>query len=84
LRIAYNIRGLVHYHHGGKYDSIEVNMLLQEVAESSTSEYLDMQEKRETVVWLKHLKSQVNLRCHTSFNKAVFPPTVVYFLTPVN
>ena len=30
LGLAYRFRGLVHYHHGGKHGSVQVDLLLEE------------------------------------------------------
>ena len=30
MRLAYSIRGLVHYHHGGNHGSVQADMVLEE------------------------------------------------------
>jgi hypothetical protein len=31
LWLAYSVRGLVHYHHGGKHGSVQADMMLEEL-----------------------------------------------------
>jgi hypothetical protein len=43
--MAYRFRSLVHYHHGGKHSSIQVDVLLEEIKVL----YLDLKAARKSV-----------------------------------
>ena len=83
LELAYNFKGLVHFHHGGEHGSTQADMVLEKYFESSTSESVGSR-KRKTLGLARAFETLKPTLRNSSSNKLAPPPTMPHLLIPPN